>query len=171
MEPGRFLTFWTARAALTFYVLALGLRTYTAARTRWLVWARFMWTTGCMLFVAHVFCAFEYFHHWSHAAAYVATARQTAETVGLNWGGGVYVNYVFALVWLSDVCWWWLAPESYLGRHPATEWIIQGFLSFIAFNATVVFGQPAVRWCGLTGTVFLATLFVLNRVRRGRERR
>jgi hypothetical protein len=107
----------------------------------------------------HTACAFQFYHHWSHRAAYEATARQTAEVVGLSWGGGLYANYVFAALWAADACWWWYGPESCLARPRSLEWAVQGFLGFIAFNATVVFGTGAVRWMGLAACLFLAALW------------
>ena len=33
------------------------------------------------------------------------SARQTAEVFGLDWGGGLYVNYAFTAAWVADVAW------------------------------------------------------------------
>ena len=51
----------------------------------------------------------------------VHLARQTAEATGQALGGGLYVNYAFALVWGADVAWWWLGPRSYLARPRACQ--------------------------------------------------
>jgi hypothetical protein len=118
--------------------------------------ARLLWTGGLLLFLLHVGCAFHFFHHWSHQAAYEATARQTAEVVGLDWGGGLFANYIFALVWAVDAAWWWLRPIHYLSRPASVEWTVQGFMIFIAFNSTVVFGRGAIQRLGGTATLFLA---------------
>jgi hypothetical protein len=125
--------------------------------------ARLFWTAGFVAFLIHVICAFHFVHHWSHAAAYADTARQTAEVVGLDWGGGLYANYAFAAVWLADVIWWWISPSSYLARSRWVEWIVQGFMAFISFNATVVFGVGAIRWAGVAATALLALLLVRRR--------
>src|SRR5437879_7659370 len=161
MEPGELLTRWTVRVAVTLYVVALALRVGASATQLW--WARLAWTLGCIAYLLHVACAFQFYHHWSHAAAYEATARRTAEDIGLEWGGGLYANYAFTLVWVIDVCWWWAAPRHYRSRPRWVEWSIQGFLAFILLNATVVFGAGAVRWLGAAACLFLAGLFVRGR--------
>ena len=33
----------------------------------------------------------------------VETARQTAEVFGINWGGGLFINYTVAILWIGDV--------------------------------------------------------------------
>jgi hypothetical protein len=53
-------------------------------------------------------------------------------------------------------------PQTYLARPRSIEWSIQGFLAFIAFNATVVFGSGAVRWLGLAACVMIALLVGLR---------
>ena len=167
MPTGEFLTRWTIRLALALYVLGLVLRMRAGGRPVWMLWASRAWTAGCLAFLLHMLCAFALFHAWSHRAAYEATARQTADVVGLDWGGGLYANYVFALVWCADACWWVGWPQRYLVRPRAVEWIVQGFLAFIAFNATVVFGTGAVRWAGLAAAFLLAALVgYRNRPRR-----
>jgi len=105
----------------------------------------------------HVLCAFAYFHHWSHIAAYRETARQTAELTGWNWGGGIYFNYFFALAWLADVLWWWLSPASFAVRP---QWLTvgwHGFLFFMVLNGAVIFVHGPMRWIGL----LLCTLLVV----------
>ena len=55
-----------------------------------------------MLLWIHVAIAFRYYHHGSHREAYEQTARETAETVGINWGGGIYFNYLMLVLWAGD---------------------------------------------------------------------
>jgi len=140
-------TRWTIWIALALYVAALGAR--PAPRLR--QWA---WTLGCLFYLAHVAAAFHFYHHWSHAAAYQHTARRTAEVMGLDWGGGLYWNYAFTLVWLGDVIWTWFG----LRWPPWAGAAVPGFLAFMAFNATVVFGTGPIRWLGLAGTVLLGAI-------------
>ena len=136
---------WLAIAA---YTVGAAMLLVANEQPRVLRWARWAWTIGCGCFLAHVAGAFAYFHHWSHAAAYGETARQTAELTGWRWGGGLYLNYLFALAWLIDVLWWWCAPERFAQRSPKLTALWQGFMFFMVFNGTVVFGRGPVRWFG-----------------------
>jgi len=81
---GPLLTNWTIRLALICYaaVLAGEIAAPQVARRSWL--ARLVWTIGCVLFLGHVACAFQFYHHWSHAEAYVNTAERTGEMIGLE---------------------------------------------------------------------------------------
>ena len=65
-----------------------------------------VWCAGLVACVAHILIAMAYRHGWSHEAAVLETARQTAAVYGLAWGGGVYVNYLFVGVWLAEIAWW-----------------------------------------------------------------
>ena len=112
--------------------------------------ARLAWTIASVGLLAHLFCAFHFFHGWSESAAYRETARQTAEVLGLNWGVGLYVNYALIIGWVVDVGWWWVRG---VGSYRHRPWFLMaawhGFLIFIIFNATVVFKTGFVRWVGL----------------------
>ena len=100
--------------------------------------------------LAHFVSAFHFYHDWSHAAAYRDTARQTREVFGLDWGGGVFINYALLTAWIVDVGWWWgSGVESYRTRPRGLLVAWHGFLIFIIFNATVVFADGVVRWIGL----------------------
>ena len=117
-------------------------------------WSRLAWTTGCGFYLAHFVSAFTYFFHWSHAEAYVFTARTTAAVVGLDWGGGLYINYVFTLVWVADVGRWWT-------NRPRPHWIgwaVHFFMGFIAFNATVVFASGFSRCFGIASCLLLVVV-------------
>jgi hypothetical protein len=150
------LTRWTAIVGLTLSVLSLALRVIAARHRSRVGAARLFWTAGCVALWLHTACAFQFVHHWSHRAAYESTARQTAELTGLDWAGGLWANYVFLAVWTFDACWWWTRPLSYLTRPRSIECLVQAFLGFIAFNATVVFGTGAARCIGVVGCVALA---------------
>ncbi len=140
------LTIWIAVAA---YFAGAALYALARGRRRWDVLARLAWTAACASLLAHVACAFHVYHSWSHAAAYSDTARQTYEVFGLDWGGGLYVNYALAAAWAADVCWWWRGLEGYRRRPWALAAAWHAFLLFIVFNATVVFEGGFVRWAGL----------------------
>ena len=88
--------------------------------------------------VLHVAGSFEFFHHWSHSVAYRETERQTAELFRVRWGGGLYLNYVFVAVWLTDSVWWWRRPVGYASRPAWLRAGTQAFLAFMFLNATVV---------------------------------
>jgi hypothetical protein len=183
MTIGELITRWTIRAAVLLYVLAvageLQRRVAWAAcppsrRVAWaacppsrrVAWAacpplleaitRWAWTLGCGLCVAHVAAAFHFYHGWSHAAAYRDTARQTAEVSGLDWGGGLYFNYAFTLLWVADALWWWLAPSSRRARPFFLTAALEAYFAFIVFNATVVFETGAMRWFGVAAFCLLA---------------
>lgn len=155
MDTGELLTCWSVRLALALYALALLRRWSSRGRRSSLAAARWFWTAGWLAFLFHVLCAFQFYHHWSHTDAYAVTARRTAEVVGWHWGGGLYANYAFTLIWLADALSWWRGLEIYERRRRAIAWSVQGFLAFLVFNAAVVFAQGAMRWVSLAVCVFL----------------
>jgi len=116
---------------------------------------------ACASLIAHFICAFQFYHGWSHAAAYRDTARQTEDVFGLNWGGGLFINYALLIAWMVDIGWWW---QGGLDSYPQRPWPLvgawHGFLVFIIFNATVVFGHGIVRWVGLGICVLLTLTWV-----------
>ena len=117
---------------------------------------RALWTTGIIALIAHFICAYQFFHSWSHDSAYLDTARQTEEVVGLNWGGGLFINYAFLTAWIVDVGWWWLKGlPSYRARPWSILALWHGFMVFILFNAMVVFKDGTVRWIGLCISIVL----------------
>jgi hypothetical protein len=111
--------------------------------------ARMLWTAACLLYLAHVAAAFHFVHGWSHQAAYLDTARQTEALLGVRYGGGLYWNYVFTLLWSADVAWWWYSPAGYRNRDRRLQAGVHGFLAFMFFQATVVFGRGLVRLFGV----------------------
>ena len=160
MRTGEILTRATAVAAFLCYVAALTLRLRGS-----LTWSRVGWTLGCVVLVIHVGCAFEFVHHWSQQAAYESTSQQTAALTGFNSGSGLWLNYLLVAVWLVDVVYWWRVGQTYELRSGRVEWAVQGFLGFMWFNATVVFGHGPARWLGVAAVVLLA---VVGRRRRAR---
>lgn len=160
MTAGQFLTVWTVRLALAGYALALfeELRGWDSARR--MKRARWFWTFGCALMWIHVACAFQFHHHWSHAEAYADTARKTARLMGTEVGYGIYFNYVLLALWTADVIWWWCDPEMPQRRAPWIGWLVQGYLAFMVFNATIVFESGPTRWVGAIVAVALGTLWI-----------
>jgi hypothetical protein len=166
---GELVTIWTVRAATLLYIAAVSL--WLTARTpRGGLAARLSWSIGCLLYLAHVWCAFQFFHGWNHQAAYAETARQTGEVFGLGWGGGLYFNYLFTLVWLTDVIWWWAHEESYRRRPRWIAASIHAFMAFMFFNGAVVFASGFSRWVGLAATPMLLVLWWRGRRVNGEQR-
>ncbi len=134
---------------------------YFAAMVGWLTQkdrpSRLLWTAACAFYLAHLVAAFSFYHHWSHAAAYTETARQTFEVFGLRWGGGLYFNYVFTAVWIADVLRWWCGIDRYRSRRALTT-AIHSFFAFMFFNATVVFVGGWTRWLAVAAMAALAVL-------------
>ena len=140
-------TIWLA---LTYYALAATLILRDASHRGRL--ARACWTMGCLAYLIHVACAFQYAHHWSHAEAF----EHVRQVGGV--GEGIFVSYLFTLLWTADVIWWWAAPAGYAGRSPWFGRALHGFMAFVIFNATVVFETGPVRWFGVALFVWLAVL-------------
>lgn len=111
-------------------------------------WRRAAWTAGCGLLLLHFAAAFHFVHDWRHAAAEAETARRTKDLLGWEFGGGVYFNYAFALLWLADVAWWWAAPRSRRQRPVAAAVLLHGFMLLIWINGAVVFVDGPIRWVG-----------------------
>jgi hypothetical protein len=155
------MTFSTIYISLTFYAIALALL-ISARNERTLKLARLAWTMAFVFYVAHIISAYHFQHHWSQADALQHAAKRTYDVVGLDWDGGIYVNYVFTLVWLCDVAWWWADATGYRNRPKWLTGSIHAFFVFIAFNSSVVFAEGAVRWIGLVVTLALAGLWAIR---------
>src|SRR5262245_38288781 len=138
---GELLTKLTIWLALIAYAIGAGLLLFVRSQPGYVRHARWAWTMGCLFFIAHVVCAFGYYHGWSHTAAYVETARQTEELTGFRWGGGLYLNYLFGAIWLLDVVMWWRRADSPKSRPRWLTRLWQGFFLFMVFNGAVVFGK------------------------------
>jgi hypothetical protein len=154
MSPGEQFALWSVRLSMVCYATALALRLLGRSNPV----ARWCWTIGLTLLAAHTVAVFGVYHHWSHAQAYAHTARRTADLTGWDWGGGLYFNYAFLGVWTFDALWWWLRPASYRRRALWIEALFQGYLAFIAINATIIFAAGAVRWTSVAILIVLATL-------------
>ena len=131
---------WTARCAvlcmLFRFVLSLRREGGIPARPECVVW-----TAGCLLFLLHVWAAFQFRHGWSHSDAYRHTAEQTAALTGWHWGGGLYLNYLFTVLWVLDVAADWRAYCIQQVRHRWFPTGLRWFLAFMMVNATLVFGH------------------------------
>ena len=167
MSSGEFLTRGTIWVAIVSYTIGSIVFSIARGRINFDRWARLAWTAGCAALVAHFICAFNFYHAWSHESAYVETARQTAAVIKINWGGGLFINYAVALLWITDVAWWWIAGVNSYRRRPWSLTLIwHGFLIFIIFNATVVFKDGVTRWIGLlVSLTLILSWYSINRQR------
>ncbi|MGI9167765.1 MAG: hypothetical protein ACR2G5_15525 [Pyrinomonadaceae bacterium] len=162
MSWGEILTKVTIWITIVGYVTGAAAFALSRKRYKWDSAARLAWTAACVSLLAHVIFAFHFYHAWSHEAAYRDTARQTDEVFGLNWGGGLYVNYALLIGWVLDVIWWWLRGLDAYRRRPwplVAAW--HGFLIFIIFNAAVIFETGFVRWVGLCVSLGLCLVWCL----------
>ncbi len=166
MDAGELLTRWTVRGAVACYLAGVLLRLTARQRADYLKFARNCWTLGYVVFLIHIVCAFQFYHHWSHTSAYEETAKQTRDVIGVAVGIGVYVNYFFMLVWAADVAsWWGLGIAGYEQRPWWLNAAVQAFLAFIFFNGTVVFEPGFSRWLGILGCLVVAAALLANRRR------
>ncbi len=171
---GEILTKVTIWITIVFYAIGTAAFALSRKRYKWDSAARLAWTIACVGLIAHVACAFHFYHQWSHVAAYRDTARQTGEVFGLNWGGGLYLNYAVLIAWFLDVGWWWLRGLDAYRRRP---WFLNAawhlFLLFIIFNATVIFETGLVRWAGLCACLGLCFVWwsAIRNTRRPAEKR
>lgn len=164
---GSLLTKWTIRLALACLVAYFAgqligrsgtssLPGETPAGGRKFTLLRWIWTMGCVLFVTHVACAFQFTHHWSHAHAWQHTANETQRLMGFSFGDGIYFSYLFMLLWIADVACLWL-------RVTRPAWVILPvyvFLFFIAFNGAIVFEDGPTRPVGAVVVLALLPLMV-----------
>ena len=135
-------------------------------------WARTSWTIGIGLALIHVVLAFHLVYAWDHEAAVAATARQAADGFGWGWRGGIYVNYVFLVLWLADVCWWWFAPASHASRPRRLETARLAIFAFMFLNGAVVFASGGGRLVGIASlaVVLISTACPADKRQYGPER-
>lgn len=115
------------------------------------------WLLAWSLFAIHVAAAFHFAHGWSHAVAVAHVEKESGA------GEGIFVSYLFTLVWGADALWLAARPESYVRRPRWVAWTVHGLLAFVTFNATVVYGAGLARWGGAVGFAVLAYCFVQAR--------
>lgn len=146
MSLAETVVYATVWMALFFYPAAgVGRGTDRPAAERW---ARWFWTLGCLAFWVHSVSAFGVFYGWSHSVAVAETARQTVEATGFDSGSGIYLNYLFAVLWLADVVWWWARPTSYRQRSLRAFLLLHSFFLFMILNGAVLFVDGPRRWLG-----------------------
>jgi hypothetical protein len=176
---GPLLTSWTIRLALLGYALYITLLLTRTGRTQPHL-GRAIWTAACILFLVHVACAFHFYHHWSHSAAWQKTADETEQLLGVPFGDGIYFSYAFLILWVLDVLWLWTPGSPSFRSAPAAtpvpaihrasamtpRWrlAVHGFLLFIALNGAIVFESGVTRLVGIPVALALAGLAVRQAV-------
>ena len=151
-SPATILTIWTA---LLLYTAGEYGRTRQPVRP----WAKPVWLLGAACYLAHVAVAFGTHHGWSHAAAYAYTAQQTDALLGFDWGGGLWVNYAFTLLWAGEAVWWQALPESYARRAPAWTHAVRGAFLFMILNGAVAFVPGPRRLLGAAVVIALTLIW------------
>ena len=137
------VTIWTA---LALYVAG----EYGRTRRPPTPWARPVWLLGALTYLAHVAAAFGIHHDWSHAAAYAYTAARTEELFGLDWGGGLWVNYAFTAIWIGEGLCWQLRPRPLRRASPeAGDWPSVPLSLFMIANGAVIFVESPRRLLGV----------------------
>ncbi len=140
--PAVAVTIWAA-----LFLYAAG--EYGRTRRPRASWARPVWLLGALVYLAHVATAFAFHHDWSHAAAYAYTAARTDALVGLDWGGGLWVNYAFTAIWVGEGLWWQLRPTHYEGRPRAWSLAARAVFLFMIANGAVIFVAGSRRLLGI----------------------
>lgn len=146
---GMFVIAWSIRLSMMLLVLSLLIRLLASPQVARSQTVKWIWTASFVGFAIHVLSAFHFVHHWSHAEAYAATARETRQLLGREFGEGVYFNYLFLVVWAIDVVHRWLPLRK---DSKYVRWLLGlglVYLLFIAFNGLVVFKTGWLRWLGI----------------------
>lgn len=124
---------------------------------------RRLWAAGALLAIVHATAAFVSFYGGSHETARVETMRQTAALTGFAFSGGIYINYLFLVVWAVDAVWWSATPQSYLRRPSALSFAIRGFIFFIIVNGAVIFADGWARVVGVASVMLVLVSWFLRR--------
>jgi hypothetical protein len=127
----------TAKIALLWAILGAGLLPRPSTPT-----ARLVWTLAWAAYLAHVAAAFHFAHGWSHAEAVAHVEARS------GFGQGIWFSHLFSILWTADVAWWWLDPAARDARPVWLSSLLFGYMAFITFNATVVYGE-STRFMGV----------------------
>lgn len=123
---------WLAMIAWTLAILRSGRPSA--------MWA---WAVGLDAYLLHIGLSFAFFYDWSLVVAWEATARDSAETVGIDSGFGIVVNFLFlALLGIDFVSQWRTGRRKCAGA-------IDFLVAFLILNGAVIFGEGAVRGLGI----------------------
>jgi hypothetical protein len=127
--------------------------------------ARSAWTLAIALTAVHVGLAFHFVYRWNHEVAVDATARQAAATLGWDWRGSIYVNYVFLAYWLADIAWWWVAPVSHASRTMRFEITRLAAFTVMFVNGAIVFASGIGRLAGIAAVALVLFTSTARRLR------
>ncbi len=153
---GALLIAWSIRVALVLFFVTIALRIWYGPQSRRTLLAS-LWTVGFVFFLMHVLAAYHFQYQWSHIAAVMETAQQTKEQIGVEFGGGIYFNFLFLICWAVAVYESWSGDKNAQNNvqdnvqdnfRGKTRWgYLCGvlFMLFIAFNGTVVFKSGWIR--------------------------
>ena len=157
---------WSVRLAVLSYLLGIVtlLRNHASDRVPTRSECLF-WTLGCLAYLTHVVLAFEYRHDWSHQSAWQHTATETERMIGIRRGDGIWVNYLFTLIWIVDAARLVTARARGRETNRIVDLTIHTLFAFIIFNATVVFGPALYRWLAAPVAIALTVLAVQRRQR------
>jgi hypothetical protein len=162
MEAALYATVWAAVALFVAGEAAKNMRRRADTPPRW-AWA--VWSSGAALCVAHTLLVFASRYGWDHDRAVRVTAAQTAAVFGLEWGGGLYVNYAFMAAWIGEAIWWRWQPAGYLSRPLYLTAILRAFYLLVLLNATVIFAAPGRRPLGALLMAVLVLSWTRSRTR------
>ena len=131
--------------------------------------ARRCWTMGLFAYLGHVAAAFHFYYQWSHQVGIEETAKQTRELTGFDSGSGLYLNYLFTVVWIADTVFWWAGGLSrYAMRSRWIHWLLHGFFLFMILNGAVVFAEGPARWLGV-GILLVLGIGMYVKLRKSRN--
>lgn len=158
---GELLIVWSARLVVLCYALRIAADLLIFDGPQRERWTRLVWTIGCLIYLVHIILAFHFLHNWSHTAALAHTSRRTYDVVGIDWGGGLYINYGFTLFWIADIVWWWIRAAKNQPTPLVVFWMVHAIFGFMMLNATVVFGPPFWKWIFLAAAILLVSARIL----------
>ena len=108
--------------------------------------ANLVYAVGAFIMAIHIVCSYGIAHEWSHQAALDHTANETLDVVGVAVPHGVYVNFLFLIVYVANGVWRFRLGASRMRRPQVVAIAIDCFLDAIVLMATVVFETGWIRW-------------------------
>lgn len=117
------------------------------------------WRSGAVGLLIHIALSYGWVHAWDHQKALAATAAQSQAVMGIAAGWGVYVNLVFATLWLLDA---YVVKLHHRVRR-AMRVTFMLFSLLMMFSATVIFGSWLGRLIASIAFAALAVRYLLAR--------